>query len=48
MTDFLARPRRSRCSPQSVINRQSDEDEPLYPWADVRKLRAEQWKVAAG
>jgi hypothetical protein len=32
---------------REVINRHSDADEPLYLWADVRKLRAEQWQVSA-
>lgn len=33
---------------RAVITRHSDDDEPLYLWSDVRKLRAEQWKVSAG
>lgn len=32
---------------REVINRHSDDDEVLYLWPDIQKLRAEQWKVAA-
>lgn len=33
---------------REVINRHSEDDEPLYLWEDVRRLRAEQWKVPTG
>ena len=33
---------------REVINRHSDDDEPLYRWPDVRKLRGEQGKVKVG
>lgn len=32
---------------REVINRHGEDDEILYLWADVRQLRAEQWKVNA-
>ncbi len=33
---------------REVINRHNEADEPLYKWADIRKLRAEQGKAKAG
>jgi hypothetical protein len=33
---------------REVINRHNEADEPLYKWADIRKLRAEQGKARAG